>query len=81
MQSSWAGGKSRLLVSRLAGPKMSVLVERRMSSARLTEDMPTPIRTPRERTIHQNPAPTRPAAPVPEAKYLHKYVKERTRKR
>jgi len=35
-----------------------------------TEDMPTPMRTPRERTSHQRKAPTRPAAPVPDAKYL-----------
>ena len=35
-----------------------------------TDDIPTPVRTPRPRTSHQSKAPTNPAAPVPEAKYL-----------
>lgn len=35
-----------------------------------TEHNPTPVRTPKFRTIHQRKAPTSPAAPVPEAKYL-----------
>jgi hypothetical protein len=43
-------------------------------SDRRTEDIPTPMRTPRERTSHQRKAPTRPAAPVPDAKYLWKIL-------
>lgn len=37
---------------------------------RRTAEIPTPILTPRPRTSHQRKAPTSPAAPVPEAKYL-----------
>ena len=33
-----------------------------------TEDRPTPMRTPSPRSSHQRNAPTRPAAPVPDAK-------------
>jgi hypothetical protein len=36
----------------------------------LTALIPTPVRTPKLRTSHQRKAPTRPAAPVPEEKYL-----------
>ena len=35
-----------------------------------TDDTPTPMRTPKFRKTHHNAAPTRPAAPVPAAKYL-----------
>lgn len=35
-----------------------------------TDERPTPTRTPNDRTSHHKNAPTRPAAPVPDAKYL-----------
>lgn len=35
-----------------------------------TDDIPTPVRTPRFLTSHHKNAPTSPAAPVPDAKYL-----------
>lgn len=37
----------------------------------LTDDNPRAIRTPRFRSSHQRSAPTSPAAPVPDAKYLN----------
>ena len=37
-----------------------------------TEERPTPTRTPNPLTSHHRNAPTRPAAPVPEAKYLNR---------
>jgi hypothetical protein len=37
----------------------------------LTEQTMIPVRMPRRRRIHQSPAPTRPAAPVPLEKYLY----------
>ena len=37
----------------------------------LTDDKPTPSLTPRFRSSHQRNAPTSPAAPVPDAKYLY----------
>lgn len=37
---------------------------------RRTEERPTPKRTPNPLSSHQSSAPTRPAPPVPEAKYL-----------
>jgi hypothetical protein len=59
----------RIWIGRLMeGPEWGEESERR------TEDMPTPMRTPRERTSHHRKAPTRPAAPVPDAKYLSKYT-------
>jgi hypothetical protein len=35
---------------------------------KLTEHSSKPVRTPRPRNIHHSPAPTSPAAPVPDAK-------------
>ena len=37
----------------------------------LTDDNPRASRTPRFRSSHQRRAPTSPAAPVPDAKYLN----------
>jgi hypothetical protein len=44
-----------------------------VKEACLTALIPTPVRTPNPRTSHQRKAPTRPAAPVPEAKYLSRH--------
>ena len=41
-----------------------------MNQDGLTDENPTPTRTPKLRSSHQSNAPTSPAAPVPDAKYL-----------
>ncbi len=46
----------------------------------MTDDRPTPTRTPKPRISHQRNAPTSPAAPVPEAKYLCRGLSGRQRK-
>lgn len=53
----------------LADISESAVLLERIEKVR-TDDRPTPVRTPRPRISHHKKAPTRPAPPVPEAKYL-----------